>query len=477
MTYVYRFIAGLIVAAGIALPAHHAAAEGLQVAVNRSEIITLDEPMKEVMVADPVTADVVVHGTQKVSIIGRRLGRTSVRVLGENSKILRDIDVQVGFDLADLRRILKNYFPDESIAVETVSNNIALSGIVSSVEVAEKAVRIAKEYVKEARGLSATGNATTTEEESSGVINLMQIRSGQQVMLRVRVGEIQRSALKRLGASLGIATDRGGSTTVFEQGNQTMFFAEGGDFDADPIFERFAENSFFGTLWSAGSVQVRAALDALERDGMFRILAEPNLVAISGERAEFLAGGEFPIPVVQGNEGQISVTFRQFGVAVQFLPIVLSEDRIRLQVQPEVSELSEAGSISVSGFNIPALSSRRARTTIELSPGETLMIAGLIRDQTNTTVNETPGLSEVPILSSLFRNTSLQRTETELVIVVTPYLVDPVTGTDVKLPTDNFQPPSVMDMFFYGALGAVTNETLAKSQRPRVEGNVGFMMD
>jgi len=476
MKHVVRFIGGLLLASGLMFPVSQAAADNLQVAVNRSEIITLEEPMKEVMVADPATADVVVHGNNKVSIIGKKLGRTSVRIIGENNKILRDLGVQVGFDLADVRRILKNYFPDEQIAVDTVSNNIALSGVVSNVEVAEKAVRIAKEYVKEARGLSSSGTASTTEEENSGVINLMQIRSGQQVMLRVRVGEIQRSALKRLGASFGISTTRGRSSTLFENGNQSLFFAEGGDFTEDPIFQR-ATDAFLGTLWQAGSVEIRAALDALERDGMFRVLAEPNLVAISGERAEFLAGGEFPIPIAQGDNGQITVQFRQFGVAVQFMPLVLAEDRIRLQVQPEVSELSEAGSVNVQGFNIPALSSRRARTTVELSPGETIMIAGLIRDQTNTTINETPGVSEVPILSSLFRNTSIQRNETELVIVVTPYLVDPVTSADVKLPTDNFQQPSVMDMFFYGALSAVSNETLAKSQRPRVEGNAGFMMD
>lgn len=476
MKYMYGLIGGLLVAAGVLMPVTDAAAEGLQVAVNRSEIITLDEPMKEVMVADPLTADVVVHGNTKVSIIGKKLGRTSVRVIGEGNKLLRDINVIVGFDLADVRRVMRNYFPDEQIAVETVSNNIALSGIVSSVEVAERAVRIAEEYVKEARGLSSTASSVNTDEENSGVLNLMQIRSGQQVMLRVRVGEIQRSALKRLGVSLGVSSEAGNSSTLLEGGNQTLFFQEVGNAN-DPIFTRVAGDTFLGTLWSAGSVQIRAALDALERDGLFRILAEPNLVAISGERAEFLAGGEFPIPIVQGNDGQISVQFRQYGVAVQFMPLVLSPDRIRLQVQPEVSELSEAGSVNIQGFNIPALSSRRARTTIELSPGETLMIAGLIRDQTNTTVNETPGLSEIPILSALFRSTSMQRTETELVIVVTPYLVDPVTGSDIKLPTDNYQPPSVMDMFFYGALGAVTNETLAKSQRPRVEGNVGFMMD
>jgi len=314
---------------------------------------------------------------------------------------------QAGIDFNALRQVLHTLLPNETIGVEPVNKTVALTGNVSSNDVAQKAIKVAQEFVG----------------KDIEVINFMQLKYGQQVMLRVKVGEIQRSALKRLG--VGVIT---------------------------PL----------------------AVLTSLEKDGLFKVLAEPNLVAISGESAEFLAGGEFPIPVVQqGNT--MSVIYKTFGVKIAFTPQVLAPNRIRLNVEPEVSELSPSHSVDVKGMNIPAITSRRAKTTVELAPGESFMIAGLIKDNLHNEVTELPGLADIPVLGALFRSSAFRRNETELVIAVTPYLVDPVTGNDIKLPTDNFQPARTLDTVFFGALGGATSSEPMSSKG--LEGPAGFIAE
>jgi pilus assembly protein CpaC len=311
------------------------------------------------------------------------------------------------------------------------------------------------------------------------VLNLLQVTSGQQVMLRVRVGEIQRTALKQLGVEwsnfgspdnffyqLGI----GSGIERFLAGSRSAFEVQ------KPLTDRIY--SRFG--WTNGGTTIDALVKALERDGLFKLLAEPNLVAISGEEAEFLAGGEVPIPVPQlsgGSSNSITIEYKPFGVAVRFRPFVLSENRIRMQVEPEVSELDNSIAVTLNEFSIPGLTTRRAKTTIELAPGESFMIAGLIKDQTRSSIDNVPGVKELPVLGALFRSTQFQRNETELVIAVTPYVVDPVKSTDVKLPTDHFVPASQMEMLFYGALGSMTGDARRLSQTPSVEGPIGFMVD
>jgi len=208
-------------------------------------------------------------------------------------------------------------------------------------------------------------------------------------------------------------------------------------------------------------------------------LAEPNLVALSGEQAEFLAGGEFPFPVANGSgdDSSVSVEFKPYGVSVSFIPYVLSENRIRLTVLPEVSELSTSEAVTIQGLSLPSLTTRRAKTTIELAPGESFMIAGLIRDDVSTALRQIPGVNEIPILSALLRSSEFERNETELVIAVTPYLVDPLASKDVRLPTDDYRTPSTMEMFFYGALSSIKNGERQISQRQALEGPIGFMVE
>lgn len=459
-----------------------AADSEIVVPLHRSELITVSSDLSEVIVANPEVADVYVHGQRKVSIIGKAVGATTLRVFDSNSNLLRSLNVRVSYDLPAIRQTMYELFPYEDISVQTVNNNLALTGMVSSTLVASKAVRIANEFLlppdlMRPRGQSFDPTRALGEGSGDvGVINMLKVTSGQQVMLRVRVGEMQRNALKQLGfnwnafnpdslsAATGIllGTASGGAIPP-------PFPAPGVDVTGNTF------GSLGGTV-NTGGTSISAVIEALERNNLFKLLAEPNLVAMSGEEAEFLAGGEFPIPI-QALDQQVTVEFKQFGVAVKFLPVVLSDSRIRVSVAPEISEISSIGAVSIGGFEIPSLSTRRAKTTVELAPGESFMIAGLLRDQSDSQINQVPGLGEVPVLGALFRSVQYQRNETELVIAVTPYLVDPVTGDEVRLPTDGFRPPSMMEQFFYGALGAVSHESLRTTQTPSLEGPIGFMVD
>lgn len=468
----------ILLIAGIGAQGVAFAAENeIVVPVHRSELFTVNSDLSEVIVANPEVADVYVHGQRKVSVIGKAVGTTSVRVFNKNNAVLRSLTIRVGYDLPAIRQTLYELFPYEDIAVQTVNNNLALTGMVSSPAVASKAVRIANEFLlpwDEARPRGQTFAGSDNTAGDAGVINMLKVTSGQQVMLRVRVGEMQRTALKQLGFNWNVFNpDSISAATGLLLG--TAGGAGTPPFPSPGVATADAFGAFGGTV-NAGGTSISAMIDALERNNLFKLLAEPNLVAMSGEEAEFLAGGEFPIPI-QAFDSQVTIEFKQFGVAVKFLPIVLSDSRIRITVSPEISEISDIGSISIGGFDIPSLSTRRAKTTVELAPGESFMIAGLLRDQSDSQIEQVPGLGELPVLGSLFRSVDYQRNETELVIAVTPYLVDPVTGDEVRLPTDGFRPPSMMDQFFYGALGAVSQESLRSSQTPSLEGPTGFMVD
>lgn len=474
-TMLKKAIVTTLLVAGIgaqALPAA-AADNEIIVPIHRSELISLPSDIKEVIVANPNVADIYVHGTNKVSIVGKAIGSTNLRVLGSDNNVLRTLGVRVSYDLPGIRQTLHQLFPYEDIAVQPVNNNLALTGMVSSPAVAAKAVQVVNEYLlpmdekQRPRGTGfALANTMATSNADTGVINMLKVTSGQQVLLRVRVGEMQRTALKQLGINWRVV-------------NPDSITAATGLLVGAPAGSLPVRSDTFagiaGTV-NKGGTSITAMLDALERNNLFKLLAEPNLVAMSGEEAEFLAGGEFPIPL-QAQDEQITIQFKEFGVSVKFLPKVLSDARIRISVAPEISELSDEGAIELQGFTIPALTTRRAKTTVELAPGESFMIAGLLRDQSQTTIDQIPGLGELPVLGALFRSTDFQRNETELVIAVTPYLVDPLTGDEVRLPTDGYRHSSMMEQFFYGALGKLSEDSLRASQTPSLEGPIGFMVD
>lgn len=460
-----------------------AQAAELYVPASRSTLVKSPRPMGEVIVADPGIADVHAHGAHYLSVLGKSPGTTTVRIFDKERKLLQSYDVNVQHDLVAIRRALSNFLPDERIGVEMAGANIALTGNVSSAEAADKAVRIVNEFVSR----QPIGGE---QPAGDGILNLLKVSSTQQVMLRVRVGEIQRDALKTLGVDLQAVSNAGSGSILFGTGggigalvapaigdstvvNTGQFQLPGG---RTPTNTR----GILSGVYSSGNDSIGGLIKALERDGLFKLLAEPNLVAISGEQAEFLAGGEIPIPVPQsgvGNNTNITIEYKPFGVSVKFKPMVLSENRIRMEVSPEVSELDTANAVLLNGFSIPAISTRRAKTTVELAPGESFMIAGLIKDQMRSSIDQLPGVKELPVLGALFRSTEFQRNETELVIAVTPYTVDPMKSGDVRLPTDDFRPASQMEMIFYGALGSLSGNASKIAQSPSAEGPIGFMVD
>ena len=293
-----------------------------------------------------------------------------------------------------------------SIRDQVVGNSLAIGGAVSDAGTAAQIMQVA--------GQLSGGRP---------IINMMQIKSGQQVMLRVRIGEVQRGAMDQLGLS-----------------------AQG------------VVGAVTGLFYSSKMYDVSTRLDYLSQNGLMKVLAEPNLTAMSGEKATFLAGGEFPIPVPQ-KDGVVTIDYKKFGVGIEFTPTVLSQNRIRLAVEPEVSEISH-GSVKFAGGKLPMLNTRRAKTTVELAPGESFMIAGLISDNMKDVSSELPGLGDIPVLGGLFRSTAFKRNETELVIAVTPYLVDPVPAQDIKLPTDKLKAASIFEQYFFGPFFSYISNTL-----------------
>ncbi len=459
------------------------AGDGLFVPINRSTVVDLKDPAKEIVVSNPDIADVHVNSSKVLTVIGKAAGLTRVDVFDSTGKLLRTLDVTVGYDLPEIRHALKKFIPDETIGVEAINTSIALTGQVHSNAAVDKALKLTQEYIGSAASDSRRESidAAKAGVELSAypkIINMLKIVSGQQVMLKVRVAEVNRDALKRLGVDPSMVMGGGNYFAGGALGSAISGLASDAT-GINTLPETDQMRGTFGFNWiSNPNHRVGAVVNALERDGLIKTLAEPNLVAVSGEQAEFLAGGEIPIlvPSNSGGSTTITVEYKPFGVAVKFLPDVLSENRIRMMVQPEVSEISSANAVTQSGFIIPSITTRRAKTTVELAPGESFMIAGLIKDSTKSSIDQLPGVKELPILGALFRSTEFQRNESELVITVTPYLVDPLKNSDVKLPTDDFRPASQMEMFFYGALGAITTDEHSATV-PQLEGPTGFMVD
>ncbi len=467
-------------------------ADELNIPVGRSELVTVSGDMTEVIVANPDVADAYVHDKRILTVIGKTVGKTDVRVIGDDG-VLRDIDVSVNHDLPAIRKALSEFLPNEDIAVEMLNTNVVLTGRVGSARIAEQAVEIVREFlnpvsaIKKGRltsGGTGSNPIMAANTEDPRVMNMLQITSGQQVMLRVRVGEIRKTALKNMGISLQSTKVGGSSLFSLGTGAGIAGLVSGsgvplGSFEipvgqGNGIASGQRGYASLSKLLPGGD-SISGMLEALERDNLFKLLAEPNLVSLSGEESQFLVGGEFPIPVP--NLNGIGIEYKPFGVSVRFTPFVISENRIRVAVAPEVSEINNDNAIRVSGFAVPSLSTRRAQSVVELAPGESFMIAGLIQDKLASSLDTVPGLKEIPILGALFSSVSYQREETELVLAVTPNLVDPVASSDLKMPTDNFRPATLMETFFYGAMGSLQGNVDRVSQTPTTEGPVGFMVD
>ena len=372
---------------------------------------------KEVRVADAKIADIVVLTDRSFQVLGKNAGKTNVMLYDVNNRLVDIVDVKVGFDVEGLKLALYETFPREKVNVRPMAGGVYLSGKVTNGDVAAQVERVAQAYAP------------------NRVTNGMSVKDSHQVMLEVRFVEASRDAGKELG--IGILTQKAG---------EFAFQAAGGIVSG-------VSPSFGGQLiGSHNGITLDARIDALEEDGVIRTLAEPNLVAMSGETASFLAGGEFPIPV-PGALGNITIEFREFGIGLSFTPTVLDDGIINLKVAPEVSQLDTNNSVRISGVEVPSLRVRRADTTVELRNDQSFAIAGLLQNTTNNTKVQTPWIGDVPILGALFRSSRYQKSETELMIIVTPRLVQPVSDiSKLRTPIDGLRTPNDIEEFLGGMI-------------------------
>jgi len=404
------------------------------VPVNKSQVIRSDRPYARALIGNPEIADILPLSNSSLYVLGKKAGTTSLTLYDRGNNLIAVVDVVVGPDVISLKRQLSELIPGDQVGARISNDSIVLEGIVSSGPAADRAMQLADTY--------APGK----------VVNLMSVGSSQQVMLEVRFSEVKRSALKDIGFGFFVRNDSG-----------TLLGAVGGGASLTPgddgtgVVSLGSITDSFGIItkrFGAFGLNFDAALNALEKKGAITTLAEPTLVALSGETANFLAGGEFPVPVAQdssnNNSSAISIEWKPFGVSLAFTPTVLADGVINMIVEPEVSSIDQSNAIVANNLRIPGLQTRRAKTVVELHDGESFAMAGLLRTDFQDTIRQFPILGSIPIIGMLFKSTSFQRDETELVITVTPRLVRPAPSYALKVPTDRAGPPNEGDLFLLG---------------------------
>ena len=416
--------------------------ETLNLSQGTGAMVRLSAPMSDVFVANDGIADVQVRSSTQLYVFGKGRGETTVYATGKNGRVVYAANVRVGNNISSVDEMLSLAMPEASIQATPMNNLVLLTGTVSSPTDVEEAQRLVQAYVG----------------EGTQVVSRLRSAVPLQVNLKVRIAEINRSLVKEIGVNLLSRDSSGGTLFGIGRGNAGTIKPITGT--PDPItgvprefgntvtFNNIVGGTTLGIFGRILGLDVLGSLDLLENDGVVTTLAEPNLTALSGETASFLAGGEFPIPVSQ-SLGSVTIEYKQYGVGLAFTPIVLADGRISMRVRPEVSELSNEGSIKLNGFDVPALTTRRAETTVELGSGQSFMLAGLLRNANTNNVEKAPFLGDLPVLGALFRSTKYRRSETELVIIVTPYLVRPVSG-QLATPIDGYRTPTDAQRVFLG---------------------------
>ena len=403
--------------AGAAKPANDVA-----LSAGTGRLIQLDGAMSDLFVANDSIADVQVRSSNQIYIFGKAPGETTVYATNKAGRVLYSANVRVGTNIGSIDEMLDLAMPEARVQATPMNGMVLLTGTVAAPQDVEEATRLVQAFV---------GGGTQ-------VISRLKTATPLQVMLKVKIAEVNRSLMRDVGVNL-MSQDRSGGNTGFVFGRGRNF----GEFNPNGTFSFVTPSGknafglrlsdFFGT-----GIDIAGMLDLNENSGLVTTLAEPTLMALSGETASFLAGGEFPIPVAAGINGT-SVEFKQYGVSLAFTPVVLEGGRISMRVRPEVSEITSAGAVKLNGFEVPGLTTRRTETTVELGSGQSLMLAGLLRNNANNTIEKAPFLGDLPIIGALFRSNSFRKDETELVIVVTPYLVKPVSASEIALPTDGYR--------------------------------------
>ena len=446
-----------------------AASSALSVPMNRAVVVESDVPFTELSIANPGIADISSLSDRTIYVLGKEPGRTTLTLLGADGRLITNVEVHVSPDMAEFKERLTQILPGENIEVRTANDGIVLSGTVSSIARLDRALDLAQRYAPDR------------------VSNLMTVGGTQQVMLKVRFAEMQRSVSKALSSSLslsGFALDNDlsitGGTGTGGVGSLPSTTTPGAVVAAPNVLTSDAgSNGAFLFGFGAGALNVGILLEALETRGVVRSLAEPNLTALSGQEATFLAGGEYPIPI-RDEDGGISVEYKPFGVELNFIPRVVDGDVINLELIAAVSAIDTTNSFQANGISINAFSRRETSTTVEMRDGESFAIAGLLSDDFSDLNGQVPWIGDVPVLGALFRSASYRRNQTELVIIVTPHLVSPTRGAALSLPTDRVRPPTEQDLFLFGRVartGAPTSGGAGEVARQDFSGSYGYVLD
>ncbi len=412
--------------------------------LNKAVIIDLPADAKDVLVSDPEIVDAVIRTPRRTYLMGNQVGQANAFFFDAAGNQILNLEIRVERDLAALNGMINRFIPDSQINVEAINDNIVLTGSVRNAMLADRARNLAARFVG----------------SPDQVMTMLAIESGEQVLLKVRIVEMQRQVAKQLGVDFDAVIEAG--EFVFNPQSRNPFSIEGNPLSTNQI-------GFFDLNSNEGN-DPDAAVRAFERAGIVRTLAEPNLTAISGESANFLAGGEFPVPVSRDRDGNITLEFKPFGVGLGFTPIVLDEGRISLRISTEVSELTsddafvfnqgvttdgDGNVVVVPGTTIPGLTVRRAESTVELPSGGSIVMAGLLSDSTKQNIDGIPGVKDMPVIGALARSRDFQSNQTELVIIVTPYLAGPVNEKQLATPLDGHLPPSDADTILFGRLNSV----------------------
>lgn len=472
----------------------------ITVGVNKSVIIELEAPAADVVIANPAIADAVVQTSQRIIFRGVAYGQTSALIFDRSGRALLDLYLHVETDMAALEDTIVRHVPDVRVKLESLNGSIVMAGAVDDMSQSDRVRQLVAAYFPAGK-------------DGPQIVNMLKVMAPDQVLLEVRIVEMQRNVVKQLGINLSGVPNWGDFANLVEKRLFTggpavdtgftallpgLPFSGSGDFSSDfgfPIQGRplggiggaATYTNYVGTDLQS---RIGAAFNALERIGIVKTLAEPTIVAMSGESAKFLAGGEFPVPVGQDNQGRITVEFKPYGVGLGFTPVVLSEGRISLKISTEVSELTSQGAfqgesrttiddegnvIQIEGVTLPGLTVRRAESTIELPSGGSMMMAGLISVKDRQNLDQIPGLKKLPVLGALFQSRDFLSVESELVVIVTPYLVNPAIKSELRTPADGFANASDTKTIFFGKLNETYGRDGAPVKAEDYRAPVGFM--
>lgn len=475
--------------------------------LGKSVLIELPRPARDVMVSNPQAVDAVVQSSNRIFLVARRFGESNAFIFDETGEQFATLEVFVERETAGLEDLLRRLIPGSNIKVEMLNRTAILTGTVRTPVDANRASALAKQFVTVEFESKVIGDSAgvwvkdTAKDASELVINLLSVEGEEQVMLKVTVAEVQRTLLKQFGINIGATINAGNFATALLTENALPLTAAAGlgtmpipgigtdgsatagcllpgalcNWNPGPTAGTFGNSGLTGG-WEGGNARITHAIRALERAGLMRTLAEPTLTAISGESAKFLAGGEFPIPVVD-SQGAMSVIFKEFGVGVAFTPTVMSEGRISLKIETEVSELSSNGAVTISSISIPGLSKREAQSTVELPSGGSLALAGLISDDVRQNIDGLPGLKDLPVLGTLFRSRDFIKEETELVVIVTPYLVKPVARQELGRPSDGLAEATDLKGIFLGHFNRIYGRDPSVPPPGDLKGDYGFIVE